>query len=705
MIFKSILLKNYKPFYGKEKINFSGEGGVFLFGAKNGRGKTAILEGIWYCLYQFPDDSTRNTAINRDAAMAGDGEMKLEVVFDRSESTYTISRRFPFEEVDDVEERQVSESMVSVTVESPDKTEHFIEDETAPNNSYERFIDRILPEDVADYFFFDGEKIDDYAKRFAAADTDVRDAIEDVLGLQDIDAAISDLDEYCISKYDQEYTSAKSESRKYRLKKRTIRRKRDKKADLESSKKEYRKSISELQKEREDYKQELSKAQDQQQVYESKVRAETELRGPGHVDRAEEVLKESMINELTPSVNTRINSTIEKQTDIYQNAGIAAAISAAEGVQEVISIETPSGLPFVIRKLIERDPDECFACGQPLEQGRKELIDHLDEVTDESTDEADHLHRVAIQLLETEEVQSTNPDQQSINPDQLAQRAATLSSQLDDLKQKRISLKEQIREYESQLEGSDIENERVSELQEKIQEIEDKIEQKKSKLDETEDDIRGTQSSIGTLQEKLDELEGASEEEEHFRLLRKISEESQEAFEDAKEKYVVQRRKDVQAEAAQIFRSLTHDDKVYEGLSIDEEYRLQLKTSSGVHPIQDIDPSRGERQIIAYSFIAGLSQYTSRDAPLVIDTPIARLDEEHKSNLIDEFPSFSHQVIILYQPNELDEHDITRFREAGLLTDHKYIVQNEDRPAASTIVSAEEYDATIEKETTIEGES
>lgn len=53
MHLNSVTIKNFKPFYGNDTIPFSDENGVTLFGAKNDRGKTALLEAIHFCLYDF----------------------------------------------------------------------------------------------------------------------------------------------------------------------------------------------------------------------------------------------------------------------------------------------------------------------------------------------------------------------------------------------------------------------------------------------------------------------------------------------------------------------------------------------------------------------------------------------------------------------------------------------------------------------------
>jgi DNA sulfur modification protein DndD len=65
--------------------------------------------------------------------------------------------------------------------------------------------------------------------------------------------------------------------------------------------------------------------------------------------------------------------------------------------------------------------------------------------------------------------------------------------------------------------------------------------------------------------------------------------------------------------------------------------------------------SEGEKQIFAISVLWGLSRAAGRPLPAIIDTPMARLDSEHRQQLVERyFPNASHQVIILSTDTEID---------------------------------------------------
>ena len=66
--------------------------------------------------------------------------------------------------------------------------------------------------------------------------------------------------------------------------------------------------------------------------------------------------------------------------------------------------------------------------------------------------------------------------------------------------------------------------------------------------------------------------------------------------------------------------------------------------------------SAGEKQIYAISILEALAHTSGRHLPIIIDTPLGRLDSVHRTKLINNyFPTASHQVIILSTDTEVDE--------------------------------------------------
>ena len=65
--------------------------------------------------------------------------------------------------------------------------------------------------------------------------------------------------------------------------------------------------------------------------------------------------------------------------------------------------------------------------------------------------------------------------------------------------------------------------------------------------------------------------------------------------------------------------------------------------------------SQGELQIYATALVWGLAKTSGRPLPFMIDTPLARLDVDHRSSLVESFfPETSQQTIVLSTDSEVD---------------------------------------------------
>ena len=64
--------------------------------------------------------------------------------------------------------------------------------------------------------------------------------------------------------------------------------------------------------------------------------------------------------------------------------------------------------------------------------------------------------------------------------------------------------------------------------------------------------------------------------------------------------------------------------------------------------------SAGEKQMFAISILWGLALTSGYKLPVVIDTPMARLDSAHRTNFINKYlPNASSQVIVLSTDEEI----------------------------------------------------
>jgi DNA sulfur modification protein DndD len=108
---------------------------------------------------------------------------------------------------------------------------------------------------------------------------------------------------------------------------------------------------------------------------------------------------------------------------------------------------------------------------------------------------------------------------------------------------------------------------------------------------------------------------------------------------------------------------LLRKESLITGVTIDAAtHTIELTGTGGRHlPAQEL--SAGERQLLAVALLWGLARAAGQPLPIVIDTPLGRLDGSHRGHLLDRyFPHASHQVILLSTDTEIDENAYRRLR-------------------------------------------
>jgi DNA sulfur modification protein DndD len=109
---------------------------------------------------------------------------------------------------------------------------------------------------------------------------------------------------------------------------------------------------------------------------------------------------------------------------------------------------------------------------------------------------------------------------------------------------------------------------------------------------------------------------------------------------------------DVAAAMTDAYRTMAHKD-VVRRIEIEADCAVRLLGGSGMRDVREMDASAGESQIFALSLIAAISRVSQRTFPIVMDTPLARLDPEHRRNVLRYFTTLKSQVILLSQPAEV----------------------------------------------------
>lgn len=93
--------------------------------------------------------------------------------------------------------------------------------------------------------------------------------------------------------------------------------------------------------------------------------------------------------------------------------------------------------------------------------------------------------------------------------------------------------------------------------------------------------------------------------------------------------------------------------------------------------------SAGERQLLATSMLWGLARASGRPIPTVIDTPLGRLDSEHRNHLVERyFPHASHQVLLLSTDEEIIGGS---YRALRPWLSRSYLLDHDDATSSTTI--------------------
>lgn len=115
-------------------------------------------------------------------------------------------------------------------------------------------------------------------------------------------------------------------------------------------------------------------------------------------------------------------------------------------------------------------------------------------------------------------------------------------------------------------------------------------------------------------------------------------------------------------------------------ISLDEGYVLTFYEKSG-KSIGRTSLSSGMKQLAATALLWAMKDSARSDFPVIIDTPLGRIDRENQEHLLRAYyPAIAHQVIILPTNAEIDE------RKLGLLNDRvaqHYRIRNDSGDAAS----------------------
>ena len=179
---------------------------------------------------------------------------------------------------------------------------------------------------------------------------------------------------------------------------------------------------------------------------------------------------------------------------------------------------------------------------------------------------------------------------------------------------------------------------RLSSLTDSIEESQSRLEYMKSKLNAAQDRL-GTELRNHSLDAKSLDASGRA---------RKVLI----AF---KERLLASKAQWLSTMITAEFRALLHKRNLISKVIVDPStYRVHIEDNKQ-HELPMDRLSAGERQLLAIAVLSALIKERKGRFPVVVDTPLARLDQQHRTSLIKQFfATVSHQVVVLSTDQEVE---------------------------------------------------
>ena len=627
MKFRKLTIENYKSFQLPTEIIFPvGEDGrsIFLIGGMNGAGKTSIMEAVTFCLYGGKaEDIYRN--INRREKAKGNAYVVFELVMEMEDgSELLVKRSWEAGAVNDPKPRDLTERLMVVR----DGKRVSVQNKTI----WQDFIRAVIPPGITQFFFFDGEKIQEIAAD-DHSEVRLKSSLEAALGIQFINRLASDI---VYIKHEERKGFVEISDEDLEFKQSELRREKSKltrkcherdglraelegfKAQLEEAKKRFEATFHAAPESRESMRE-----QEKERLLAGNRHAQVENEARA---LSEKILPFSIAGKLFDGIRRQIE--VERESA----SGEAIRENAASLAKRIVRVvEEPE--PIYTEKLSEERMVELERrIFRLLQEGdAKASVDKVLDLSDR--DSARILNRM--ESLENSDVFLLKP---------LIEEARSLDTQ--------------IRQLEGVGQGGTLtpaEGNLFDELQVEMESCSTQIGRKTEQLRIVEDDILALEKRIGHIEveiEKLYEKHNVSKEKADFI-------EECNSIASVLNQFIVRLRKNkvhlLQEKTFEMYRMLSSRGGLIKDITIDDKtYEVRIADRNG-HEIRKSGLSAGEKEVFAVSLLWGLAQTSQLKLPIIIDTPLSRLDSTHRDNIVSSyFPNAGEQVIILSTDTEID---------------------------------------------------
>lgn len=612
MIIKKLVLHNFGVYASTNNFKFNAEKPVVLIGGMNGRGKTTFLDAVLLALYgsnSFAYTESKYSSYGqylKSFVNTSDGTLEtyveLEFVMESEDTeVYRIRRAWSGEK------RRVSEK---ITVYKDGVYNQFLTD------NWSMFIENILPSGLSNFFFFDGEKIAELAVE--STSKQMKESIKTLLGISVIDLLKGDLNRI-VSRTTKD-TKEKTGSKQLEL----LRDERDA-------------AVKAL----EDIDLEIKKLEEGKRSLELKLEQKNQdylLKGGDIVAQRSELFEKRAM----------LVSRIEAANDqMISDAG------------SEIPLALVTDLLTKIREKSEAEQDQklFLAAFKKIQELSKEYRD--------STGTDDAAIERFVEFISSKETEKNDEILYALDDSSLFQLQQLLE---EKLRQTKISIKGKMDEISkmqaevNQLDSYlsvDIDEKAISKLYRQIKKIEQEIIQKEvlieNKLEERKTKNGSAITATSAFNRYVEEYLNNAELNDDSDRVMKYSHMAISILDEYAIRLQKQKISVVAETMTSCYKQLANKRNLIDRVEIDPVTLDFNYINTSGEEINKNKLSAGEKQLMVIALLWALAICSKKKLPVIIDTPLSRLDSAHRLSLISTyFPQASEQTIILSTDKEID---------------------------------------------------
>jgi DNA sulfur modification protein DndD len=648
----AIYLKNFKSFKGHHKIegldrNLSREKKIILIGGLNGAGKTTLLEAITLCFYGmfsqhlYPTKGAKHenyrsyicSLLNNRIETIGFieetaiEEMFVEIHLNGVNVMGNIPKNLSFKRIWKINTRKKTFDENFMIFENDEPIEGF------DQNEYDKLTDNILPYKISQFFFFDGEKIQDFARD---PESEFAGALRDVLGIslyKQLSDDLSEVRKRILSQYNKDKESrekfiqinGKIDTLKIKFE--------DNLTKIKSLEEE--KYTLQLEKEAKEIEtQRLTRiSTDSRESFlaeKIKLEKEQEFIEKDYILKSKDYLPFILAGELCNQVEQQLLA--EEKFQHWKAGRVATEPKITQIIERIFDNDPTPPLPDIT--LIQKD-----FYRQKIELALREFLVKSEP---QAIEDITLIH----ELSKTDSA-SISDILKSISKNVVND----LQAKAERLKQIEIILGG-IRQTEIRSGDS---SDEVKKLFDDLSKINKDIGGKEQKIQHLKDDNSEIERNLESSKGEQTKIEQRVELNQQHKKQIDYCDKLREAIDAFQKRYQEKKARELQEAIWLMWNELAQKENQIKEIEIypDKHFDIKLFDSQN-REIDKTKLSAGEKEIYAISLLWALVSVSGKQTPIIIDTPYGRLDSKHRTNLAKSyFPNASHQVFLLSQDEEI----------------------------------------------------